>query len=242
MSDGCHADYCPLTVSKTTFSLIYCSCCLANRVQDVTGASTMPASRPESPIVRGQAATALQPTPRQTASPSSPDTPDPLDRRKTAQTRVKGACALVAAESGVPLEEVLDLVEIEPLYDFSTANNIDLTDCVRETYRRTIVIRDALDELAAERGVNRNWLGLFLNWFDVYEFAIQHKKESNLMDVMGEAFDWVMEQKSTTVSNKSKASKLGINKIELKRMAAFKPTADGRANQSERQETRQAQR
>ena len=50
------------------------------------------------------------------------------------------------------------------------------------------------------------------------------------MDMMGEAFDWVMEQKSTTVSNKSKASKLGINKIELKRMAAFKPTADGRAN------------
>ena len=99
-----------------------------------------------------------------------------------------------------------------------------------------------MDELAAERSVNRDWLGLFLNWFDVYEFAIQHNKEDKLMDVMGEAFDWVLEQRSTTVSKKSKASKLGISKVELKRMAAFKPTADGRANQSERQETRQAQR
>lgn len=167
--------------------------------------------------------------------PSAAPTPEKSESlsKSEIETRVSAAWSLVAAELSITTDEVLDFIDLMPLYAFSVENNLDLLDVVRQTYKRSSTISKNLDILAIEANCDRKELGLLLNWFDVFEYAKQ-QNQTDVMAVMREAMTWARDKNKNPGKQSSKLKRLeGLSERELNRMKQFKGYPDGRATRSE---------
>ena len=141
---------------------------------------------------------------------------------------------MVAPEFSATKEEVLDLVVPVQTYEYSVAEGIDLMEVVRSVAARAIAVNSALDELAAEEGVDRAALGQTrrLNWYTVYELARDRNVE--LMLVMKEALAWLREQDKPRTGSKKQQSRASVLfQQDMERMKKFKGVPDGRSIREE---------
>lgn len=149
-------------------------------------------------------------------------------------TRVSGACAIVAAEANLTTEVIMDYIQVPELFAFTVKNNIDLVYAVKETYKRASAIAHNLDILASEPGTkyNRSELNGLLNWFDVYQFAVQNNRD-DLVAVMKEAIAWIEQGQPAPAqqapnTNRAKKGPKELSERELERAKKFKSMPDGR--------------
>lgn len=171
---------------------------------------------------------------------TSPEPPRPESMMEEEKlTRVTAACSIVASELSVSTEDVLDFIDAVPLYDFAVKNDLDLVYTVRETHKRASAISTNLDALAAEYMSDRQELGKLLNWFDVYEYAVQ--QGVTLLDGMRQAMKWANgeEEQATKQSYWGPKPKrlAGLSERELERMKAFKGFPDGKATRFNKKST-----
>ena len=167
-------------------------------------------------------------------------------------TRVYAACSMVAPEFSATTDEVYELVDPETAYNYSIDSSTDLVEVIRLIASRAREVCNALDQLAKEANVDRGWLGgtKHLNWFNVYEMAVNRKVQ--LIVVMREALAWLL-QKENEESKQKKQEKrhermdkrdlqqqpTSAFEKELGRIKGFKGIPDGRSNRKKDVENQQ---
>ena len=116
------------------------------------------------------------------ASPTSAEEkPDSLGLSGI-ETRVKAACACVGADFSMTVDQVLAYIPASTVYAYAHKEGQDLTSVVKEVLQRTMAVEDGLDQVVIDTNVDREALYGLLNWFDVFDYAVQNRE--SLVEVM----------------------------------------------------------
>jgi len=132
-------------------------------------------------------AAAPVPAPAPTPPPASAESPVLTESEKT-EARIRGACALVAAEINVRPEDIYKEIDPQSVYKFSTEHSIEPIVVVREVCKRKALINAVVSQIAKEGGTD--FLSVFnvllLEWYTLYESLENSNRE--LLEVMREAY------------------------------------------------------
>jgi len=159
------------------------------------------------------------PAPAPAPPPASAESPVLTESEKT-EARIRGACALVAAEINVRPEDIHKEIDPQSVCEFATAHSIEPIVVVREVCKRKALINAGVSQIAKEVGTDfpSVFNVLLLEWCTLCETSENSNRE--LLEVMREACHARLHE--TNQDTLTVAKPKDWDGMQLHRLSAFK--------------------
>jgi len=89
------------------------------------------------------------------------------ENQEQKEIRLQGACAVVAAEVHLTVQQVYDYVGIEGCYTYAKDQGVDLVWVIRESYQHTLLVKTGVQQLSDEFNVDIDTVWLTAKWYAV---------------------------------------------------------------------------
>jgi hypothetical protein len=150
-------------------------------------------------------------------SPSAQEKGESLGAAEV-EMRVKAACTIVGSDFNMTMDQVFEYIPVETVYAYAHDKGQDLTVVVKKVLQCTMAVDEGLDILSSTNKVDRVELQNLLNWFHVFDYAVQNRKP--LVDVM----QYALETHGAHLLKNTKQSNDGDNE-EIREKLKIKPVA-----------------